>query len=426
MTCATEDSAFPADPNSPRPFSFREGQKDHLEFLSAVRTTCQGGRRSLPFPKEAVGEAIKDIMVDSLLAVGPTLLLAVAAVCGSLGVKFHLAFSAPLCRSLETRGLRLVLSRSSGPAAEASQAPGDMAEGGLLNMLGGLLQEDPFAGPLASILDQLVYWAQVDWEAPRYRSLNVILDLLGVMRELPSFNILEEDVLGSLGVQLAVSVRGKRRCPVWAHDPEWPWRVSCFHLLTMAEVFWVHLSNGQKIAFQEAALQHARLLQGRRWAREVGLILLYASVSQARPLLEEQDEDYLKGDVSGLLYDVQMGRQVPKDIQALAQRTGKASFQGRRGGDGTVASGVPHGPNLLFIHTKAIVWIPDWSRVGRGLPFSETGRFLGRSAESDTFQFLLRCHDQGGPLLHQPPVPGSRALELRRCLFPRAEMGLQG
>uniref|UniRef100_A0ACB8FJL9 Uncharacterized protein n=1 Tax=Sphaerodactylus townsendi TaxID=933632 RepID=A0ACB8FJL9_9SAUR len=135
--------------------------------------------------------------------------------------------------------------------------------------------------------------------------------------------ILEEDVLGSLGVQLAVSVadpeesiqekaregmsqlltmllhrwgseletpfhwsqappwgpssppplRGKRRCLPWAHDPEQPWRMSCIYLLTIGE------------------------------------------------------ENYLKGDVASLLYDLQMGRQVPKDIQALVQRTVIHFFQ---------------------------------------------------------------------------------------------------
>uniref|UniRef100_A0ACB8EB76 Uncharacterized protein n=1 Tax=Sphaerodactylus townsendi TaxID=933632 RepID=A0ACB8EB76_9SAUR len=53
---------------------------------------------------------------------------------------------------------------------------------------------------------QLVYWAQVDWEAPRYRSTTIIANLLGIMKELPSISILEEDVLGHVVVQLAVSL----------------------------------------------------------------------------------------------------------------------------------------------------------------------------------------------------------------------------
>uniref|UniRef100_A0ACB8FSH0 Uncharacterized protein n=1 Tax=Sphaerodactylus townsendi TaxID=933632 RepID=A0ACB8FSH0_9SAUR len=328
-----------------------QDRKRHLEFLEAVKTACQGGRRRLLFCKEVVGEAIKDIMVGSLLEVGPTLLSAMAAV--ERLSKFQPAFSAPLRRSLETWALRLVLGRSSGPGEEGSQAPGDAAEEGLLQMLGGLLREDPSAGHLASIFEQLVYWAQVDWEAPRYRSTTIIANLLGIMRELPSISILEEDVLGHVVVQLAVSLadpeegiqqkarevmsqlltmllhrrrglRGKRRRLPWARDPERPWRASCIHLLTTAEVFRAHLSKGQQLCFQEAALQHA-LFQGRRWTREAGLLLLYASINQARPLLAEQDEDYLKGDVAALLYDLQTGRQVPKEIEALVQRTGRPS-----------------------------------------------------------------------------------------------------
>ncbi|XP_048350098.1 uncharacterized protein LOC125431380 [Sphaerodactylus townsendi] len=173
-----------------------QDQKRHLEFLEAARTACQGGRRRLPFCKEVVGEAIKDIMVGSLLEVGPTFLSAMAAV--ERLSKFPPAFSTPLRQSLETWALRLVLGRSSGPGEEGSQAPGDVAEEGLLQMLRGLLREDPSAGHLASIFEQLVYWGQPRWTGRlpgtvhNHRSSN----LLGIMKELPSISILEEDVLG--------------------------------------------------------------------------------------------------------------------------------------------------------------------------------------------------------------------------------------
>ncbi|XP_048361810.1 uncharacterized protein LOC125437840 [Sphaerodactylus townsendi] len=288
-------------------------------------------------------------MVASLLEVGPTLLSAMAAV--ERLSKFQPKFSAPLRRSLETWGLRLVLGRPSVPGEEGAQAPGSAAEKGLLAMLAGLLREDPSAGHLASLLEQLVYWAQVDWEAPRHRSIKVILDLLGAMRELPSINILEGDGLGSLVVQLAVSLadpegsirekarevmsqlltmllrrrglRGKRPRLVWAQDAQRPWRASCFDLVSIYELFWNHLSIGQQSSFREAALQHALLLLGRRWAREAGLILLYSSIGQARPLLEEQDEDYLKGDLAHLLYNLQMGRS-PLKPQLCAGKEGSS------------------------------------------------------------------------------------------------------
>uniref|UniRef100_A0ACB8F7A7 Uncharacterized protein n=1 Tax=Sphaerodactylus townsendi TaxID=933632 RepID=A0ACB8F7A7_9SAUR len=211
--------------------------------------------------------------------------------------KFHPTFSAPLRRSLETWGLRLVLGRPSVPGEEGTQAPGDAVEKSLLAMLFGLLREDPSAGHLASLLEesgrrgdsQLVYWAQVDSGRPRHRSIKLSsLDLLEAMTQLPSITILEgcmgwapfSGAVGRLpGPTRKGSIREKAR-----EDPERPWRASMFNLVSICELFWNHLSIGQQSSFREAtALQHALLLLGRR-------------------------EDYLKGDLAHLLYDLQMGR----------------------------------------------------------------------------------------------------------------------
>uniref|UniRef100_A0ACB8F6S4 Uncharacterized protein n=1 Tax=Sphaerodactylus townsendi TaxID=933632 RepID=A0ACB8F6S4_9SAUR len=76
-----------------------------------------------------------------------------------------------------------------------------------------------------------------------------------------------------------------------------------------------HLSKVQRLSFQESALQDTLLLR-RRWVREAGFILIYASMFKAQPCLEE---DYLKGDVADLLYDLQMGRQLPPAIKFRQQ-----------------------------------------------------------------------------------------------------------
>uniref|UniRef100_A0ACB8F894 Uncharacterized protein n=1 Tax=Sphaerodactylus townsendi TaxID=933632 RepID=A0ACB8F894_9SAUR len=225
--------------------------------------------------------AVRDIMVASLLEVGPTLLSAMAAV--ERLSKFQPKFSAPLRRSLETWGLRLVLGRPSVPGEEGAQAPGSAAEKGLLAMLAGLLREDPSAGHLASLLEQLVYWAQVDWEAPRHRSIKVILDLLGAMRELPSINFWEGDGLGSLVVQLAVSWPTRKEASGRGQGGP-SGREQLLTWVSIYELFWNHLSIGQQSSFESSPACTALLLLG-RVSQEAGLILLYSSIGQARPLL---------------------------------------------------------------------------------------------------------------------------------------------
>ncbi|XP_077202087.1 uncharacterized protein LOC143841557 [Paroedura picta] len=144
---------------------------------------------------------------------------------------------------------------------------------------------------------------------------------------MPGLNIIDQDEYGHLVAKLSVSLadpegevrekvrevmgqlmqveqKGQGRSKfTWEEDPERPWRESYAHLIGAAEVFGGHLRERQRLSLQEAALEDALSLDG-RWVREGGLLVLLSLLGQARALLEEEEIEDLRSNLSALLYNL--------------------------------------------------------------------------------------------------------------------------
>ncbi|XP_077168497.1 uncharacterized protein LOC143824763 [Paroedura picta] len=320
-----------------------KGPQQELCFLRAVRRVCHirewERKTTLPFPKEEVAAKIRDIMLKSFMGLEPRFILSMEAVADLS--KFHPPLEPNVQRSIVAWALGMVLGGppiGSDPAGQALQQEGEEA---LRRLLRGLIREDPSSGHLFTLLDQLLYWHRVRWPAPRARACALITDLLAATK-MPGWNITERDQYGHLVAKLSVSladpeaeVREKAREVIgqllrlqqkeqgrskktisWEEDPERPWMESYAHLIAAAEVFGGHLSERQRLSFQEAALEDALSLDG-RWVREGGLLVLLSLLGQARALLEEEEIEDLRSNLSALLYNIWRGREVPPEIAAL-------------------------------------------------------------------------------------------------------------
>ncbi|KAL8181187.1 UNVERIFIED_CONTAM: hypothetical protein K2H54_049282 [Gekko kuhli] len=190
-------------------------------------------------------------------------------------------------------------------------------EVGLQRMLLALLMEDPSAGHWLALLDTIV-------EEPAFGGL---VAKLAVSLADPDAGVREKarEVIGQL-LQLLLCQQGlkgekRRRSTIkWEEDPQRPWRESYLHLTSVAEVFRGHLSPGQGLSLQHAALEDALSL-ARPWVREGGLVLLYTHLGQAHGLLEEEEVEDLRHSLSALLYNLWWGGEVPAEIRALLPRT---------------------------------------------------------------------------------------------------------
>ncbi|KAL8165870.1 UNVERIFIED_CONTAM: hypothetical protein K2H54_055895 [Gekko kuhli] len=197
-----------------------------MEVLRACRVQGRGRSRTLPFPKEAVMQQLKEIMLDSFFAIEPKFILAMRAV---------EELSPELKTSIVTWALGLVLGGSAG-------------------------HEDPAQ-------QEISYWLRVQWPSPRDRASTFLTHLLKDATRLPAFNTIGEDpAFGGLVAKLAVSLADpdagvrekgrevigqflqillcqqglkgekKRRSTIrWEEDPQRPWRESYLHLTSVAE-----------------------------------------------------------------------------------------------------------------------------------------------------------------------------------------------
>ncbi|XP_077192370.1 maestro heat-like repeat-containing protein family member 7 [Paroedura picta] len=254
--------------------------------------------------------------------------------------KFHPPLRTDLRQSIVAWALGMVLGGPPIQADPAGQALQQKAEEALRRMLQGLIREDPSAGHLDTLLDQLLYWLRVSWPAPRARAAALLRDVLLDACKMPGLNIFSQDTFGHVVAKLSVSLadpeaevrekarevfgqlmqlqqkkRGRSQF-TWEEDPERPWRESYAHLITAAEVFGGYLSARQRLSLQEAALEDALSLDG-RWVREGGLLVLLSLLGQARALLEEEEIEDLRSNLSALLYNMWRGREVPPEIAAL-------------------------------------------------------------------------------------------------------------
>ncbi|KAL8165890.1 UNVERIFIED_CONTAM: hypothetical protein K2H54_056564 [Gekko kuhli] len=325
-----------------------------MEVLRACRVQGRGRSRTLPFPKEAVMQQLKEIMLDSFFAIEPKFILAMRAV---------EELSPELKTSIVTWALGLVLGGSPGHEDPAQQVrgtpvtntPADPASSGRLRpsfgegcIPWGHENVSLFGSWIRGALHQQIsYWLRVQWPSPRDRASTFLTHLLKDATRLPAFNTIGEDpAFGGLVAKLAVSLADpdadvrekgrevigqflqillcqqglkgekKRRSTIrWEEDPQRPWRESYLHLTSVAE----------------AALEDALSL-ARPWVREGGLVLLYTHL-----LLEEEEVEDLWHSLSALLYNLCWGGEVPAEIRALLPRTGNLPFLGNGGGDGAAA-----------------------------------------------------------------------------------------
>ncbi|XP_077167373.1 uncharacterized protein LOC143824229 [Paroedura picta] len=198
-------------------------------------------------------------MLKSLMGLEPRMILCMEAVADLS--KFHPPLEPNVQRSIVAWALGMVLGGppiASDPAGQALQQEGKEA---LPRMLRGLIREDPSSGHLLTLLDQLLYWHQVRWPAPRARACALITDLLAATK-MPGWHIIDQDEYGHLVAKLSVSladpeaeVREKAREVIgqllrlqqkeqgrskktisWEEDPERPWMESYAHLTAAAEV----------------------------------------------------------------------------------------------------------------------------------------------------------------------------------------------
>ncbi|KAL8175871.1 UNVERIFIED_CONTAM: hypothetical protein K2H54_011407 [Gekko kuhli] len=358
-----QEAAAPAPARQPHkrdPADFVEGylsgihkvRKQRINFLRAVSGVCKArkakGLTTLPFDKEAVGEEIKAIMEDDFFCAGPLSLQAMNTL-GDIS-----RFQPPLSKGLRTAiagwALQLVVNGTPGGDSPPGQGACKAAEEGLRKMLQELLREDPSASHLVGLLERVAYWMQSGRVAVRARAVSLSSSLLCFASGLPSFQMPDDAALGHLLVQLAVSLadpeadireraretlgqlyrmllchQGLRkkntREPRWRRDPAQPWKEGYLHLIQVGEMFREHLTTEQTQAFLEAAWDHVLRL-GQEWVREGGLFLLYSLLGRAQELLEEEEEDDVKQNLSALLYQLWRGREVPPEVQALLPKTG--------------------------------------------------------------------------------------------------------
>ncbi|KAL8181175.1 UNVERIFIED_CONTAM: hypothetical protein K2H54_049067 [Gekko kuhli] len=338
--------ALPESPPQPpsSPCSSRRGRRHHSQFLMAVLRACReqgrGRSRALPFPKEAVMRQLKEIMLDSFFELEPKFIIAMRAV-EELS-KFQPPLQPELKTSIVAWALGLVLSGSPGPEDPAQQVHGtpiassgrlrpsfregcipwgqetvslfgswiwgalhqalqQQGEVGLQRMLLALVMEDPSAGHWLALLDTIV-------EEPAFGGL---VAKLAVSLADPEAEVREKarEVIGQLLqllCQQGLKGEKRRRSTIkWEEDPEHPWRESYLHLTSVAE---------------HAALEDALSL-ARPWVREGGLVLLYTHLGQAHGLLEEEEVEDLRHNLSALLYNLWWGGEVPAEIRALLPRT---------------------------------------------------------------------------------------------------------
>ncbi|KAL8175788.1 UNVERIFIED_CONTAM: hypothetical protein K2H54_007940 [Gekko kuhli] len=338
-----QEAAAPAPARQPHkrdPADFVEGylrgihkvRKQRINFLRAVSGVCKArkakGLTTLPFDKEAVGEEIKAIMEEDFFCAGPLSLQAMNTL-GDIS-----RFQPPLSKGLRTAiagwALQLVVNGTPGGDSPPGQGACEAAEEGLRKMLQELLREDPSASHLVGLLERVAYWMQSGRVAVRARAVSLGSSLLCFASGLPSFQMPDDAALGHLLVQLAVSLA----------DPEAGIRAQARETLGQLyrmllchqgrertergtcgfQMFREHLTPEQTQAFLEAAWDHVLRL-GQEWVREGGLFLLYSLLGRAQELLEEEEEDDVKQNLSALLYQLWRGREVPPEVQALLPKT---------------------------------------------------------------------------------------------------------
>ncbi|KAL8175784.1 UNVERIFIED_CONTAM: hypothetical protein K2H54_007832 [Gekko kuhli] len=272
-------------------------RKQRINFLRAVSGVCKArkakGLTTLPFDKEAVGEEIKAIMEEDFFCAGPLSLQAMNTL-GDIS-----RFQPPLSKGLRTTiagwALQLVVNGTPGGDSPPGQGACEAAEEGLRKMLQELLREDPSASHLVGLL-----------EMPDDAALGHLLVQLAVSLADPEAGIRAQarETLGQL-YRMLLCHQGRERTE----------RGTCGF-----QMFREHLTPEQTQAFLEAAWDHVLCL-GQEWVREGGLFLLYSLLGRAQELLEEEEEDDVKQNLSALLYQLWRGREVPPEVQALLPKT---------------------------------------------------------------------------------------------------------
>ncbi|KAL8175873.1 UNVERIFIED_CONTAM: hypothetical protein K2H54_011447 [Gekko kuhli] len=322
-----QEAAAPAPARQPHkrdPADFVEGylsgihkvRKQRTNFLRAVSGVCKArkakGLTTLPFDKEAVGEEIKAIMEEDFFCAGPLSLQAMDTF-GDIS-RFQPPLSKGLCAAVAGWALQLVVNGTPGGDSPPGQGACEAAEEGLRKMLQELLREDPSASHLVGLL-----------EMPDDAALGHLLVQLAVSLADPEAGIRAQarETLGQL-YRMLLCHQGLRkkntREPRWRRDPAQPWKEGYLHLIQVGEMFREHLTTEQTQAFLEAAWDHVLRL-GQEWVREGGLFLLYSLLGRAQELLEEEEEDDVKQNLSALLYQLWRGREVPPEVQALLPKT---------------------------------------------------------------------------------------------------------